>query len=151
MYATDDSTTPPLFRRNSIGATTKHCHPSSFATTTSSLEFELVAIKPTCYTSLRDILPSPETAFQFPKAPYSAANPCYEILIRNCLVKQAAWAYLQPMSTSLESSRSTVFYRLWTQFSGALFRLIATAFDCLLWAVHVKRSQNCKIPNMDSL
>ncbi|KAI3706552.1 hypothetical protein L6452_24368 [Arctium lappa] len=145
MDAADDSTTPPisiLRRRNSIGTPTKphDLFSSSSATTTatsssssSSVDFELVSIKPTsCYTSLRDILPTPPSAVNSPKPPcFAAADSGYEISIRNHLVKQAAWAYLQPMSTSPQPHGSTVFHRLWTQFSGAVLRLITAAFDCL--------------------
>ncbi|KAJ0941043.1 hypothetical protein HanRHA438_Chr02g0090111 [Helianthus annuus] len=119
--------------------------------TTASIEFELLSMKPACYTSLRDILRSPATVVQLSKAPYSAANPGYEIMIRNRLVKQAAWAYLQPMSTDIESGGSAVFNHLWTQFTGALFRLITTAFDCILLSLQVKRSQSCKIPTIGSV
>ncbi|KAM0009590.1 hypothetical protein Hdeb2414_s0022g00618831 [Helianthus debilis subsp. tardiflorus] len=119
--------------------------------TTASIEFELLSMKPACYTSLRDILRSPATVVQLSKAPYSAANPGYEIMIRNRLVKQAAWAYLQPMSTNTESGGSAVLNRLWTQFTGALFRLITTTFDCILRSLQVKRSQSCKIPTIGSV
>ncbi|XP_024984805.1 uncharacterized protein LOC112520632 [Cynara cardunculus var. scolymus] len=136
MAAADDSTTPPisiLRRRNSIGTPTKfHDLFSSSSTTTtttatsssSSVDFELVSIKPTCYTSLRDILPSPPSIVHSPKPPSDSG---YEISIRNRLVKQAAWAYLQPMSTSPQPHPSTVFHRLWT----AVLRLVTAAFDCL--------------------
>lgn len=56
------------------------------------------------YTSLKDILPSPAVAVNSPTAAGSATNSGYEISIRNRLVKQAAWAYLQPMSASPDSS-----------------------------------------------
>ncbi|KAD5508521.1 hypothetical protein E3N88_16224 [Mikania micrantha] len=134
----DDTTMPP-FHHDTVGATTKHCHPSSAATAT-LMEFELVSIKPVSYTSLRDILPSSTPIIRSLKAPYPAANMGYEILIRNRLVKQAAWAYLQPMPTSSESGGSTVLDSLWIHFSGALFCLVATAFDCVLQLIHVKGS-----------
>ncbi|KAJ0480659.1 hypothetical protein HanIR_Chr13g0634181 [Helianthus annuus] len=100
----------------------------------SSVDFQLNGIKHTCYTSLRDILPSPPTAIHSPKPPYSAPNSGYDISIRNRLVKQAAWAYLQPMSTSHESDESARVW--WTQFSGSLIRLVTAAFDCLLLSIH---------------
>ncbi|XP_023737286.1 uncharacterized protein LOC111885246 [Lactuca sativa] len=131
IAAADDSSTPPipiLRRRNSSGTptvVTKPCHSSSsssIATTTtattsssssSSVDFELIPIKPTCYTSLRDILPSPTAHVQPPKVACSAVHSGYEMSIRNHLVKHAAWAYLQPMSTSPESDGTTVLHRLW--------------------------------------
>ncbi|XP_022972767.1 uncharacterized protein LOC111471276 [Cucurbita maxima] len=68
------------------------------------------------YTSLKDILPS--AAFNSPTAA-SPANSGYEISIRNRLVKQAAWAYLQPMSASSYSTGSNIFHRFWLRFSAA--------------------------------
>ncbi|CAN1306519.1 hypothetical protein LINPERPRIM_LOCUS26822 [Linum perenne] len=50
------------------------------------------------YTSIKDLLPT--VAVNSP----TAAGAAYEISIRNRLVKQAAWAYLQPMSASSGSS-----------------------------------------------
>ncbi|RZC78561.1 hypothetical protein C5167_002999 [Papaver somniferum] len=71
----------------------------------SSLDFELFSFKPSSssqddkYTSLKDLMPySLSAAIQSPTG--SMILPCYEISIRNRLVKQAAWAYLQPMSSS---------------------------------------------------
>ncbi|CAI9289745.1 unnamed protein product [Lactuca saligna] len=151
--AAGESSTPAipiLRRRNSTGSPTVDIKPyhssstSSIATTSttssssssssSSVDFELVAIKPTCYTSLRDILPSPTSFVQSPKAACSAVHSGYEISIKNHLVKQAAWAYLQPMSTFPEADGTTVLHRFWIQFSTAVLSLITAAFDCLLQA-----------------
>ncbi|KAG6580732.1 hypothetical protein SDJN03_20734, partial [Cucurbita argyrosperma subsp. sororia] len=89
------------------------------------LAFELVPIKSSspsspslAYTSLRDILPS-ATAIYSPTAA-SAANSGYEISIRNRLVKQAAWAYLQPMASSPSSSGPHLLHRIWLRFSAWL-------------------------------
>ncbi|KAI3518736.1 hypothetical protein L1887_07548 [Cichorium endivia] len=145
--AGDDPTTPisTTRRRNSIvtpSDSTLHSdrhYPSSSPTTTttssslsSSADFELISLKPASYTSLRDILPSPAAVVYSPKVPSYAVHSGYEISIRNRLVKQAAWAYLQPMSTSPDSGGSTVFHRLWTRFSDAFLRLITQICDCLL-------------------
>ncbi|GJZ44880.1 hypothetical protein Tco_0592476 [Tanacetum coccineum] len=113
-------------RRNTTGTLA-----SSF-----SSDFEIVSIKPSSYTSLRDILPSPKCVVQSPKTPCYVAHSRYEILIRNRLVKEAAWAYLQPMSTS-EAYGSSVLHRLWTQISGAFVLVASVAFDCLLLSVRV--------------
>ncbi|OIW11342.1 hypothetical protein TanjilG_31110 [Lupinus angustifolius] len=59
------------------------------------------------YTSLRDMLPSTAAAVNSP----TASSSGYEISIRNHLVKQAAWAYLQPMSASPTSSAAPHFLR----------------------------------------
>ncbi|XP_018813100.1 uncharacterized protein LOC108985302 [Juglans regia] len=71
--------------------------------TAPSLDFELVSsLKSSqAYTSLKDLLPSSSDAAV---ASPTAANSGYQISIRNRLVKQAAWAYLQPMSSSPSSS-----------------------------------------------
>ncbi|KAL4591836.1 hypothetical protein LXL04_004810 [Taraxacum kok-saghyz] len=127
-------TKPYYFSSSSSIATTitATTSPSSSSSSSSSVDFELAAIKPTCYTSLRDLLPSPAAHVQSPKSPFSAAHSGCEISIRNHLVKQAAWAYLQPMTTSPESDGTTVLHRFWIQFSGAFLGLITAAFDCLL-------------------
>ncbi|XVF07569.1 hypothetical protein REPUB_Repub06bG0150700 [Reevesia pubescens] len=61
------------------------------------LDLELISLKTSLasYTSLKDILPSSAVAICSPTAAGSVTNSGYEISIRNRLVKQAAWAYLQ--------------------------------------------------------
>uniref|UniRef100_A0A7N0V4U3 Uncharacterized protein n=1 Tax=Kalanchoe fedtschenkoi TaxID=63787 RepID=A0A7N0V4U3_KALFE len=77
-----------------------------------SVDLDLISLNFQSYTSLKDILPttslvnSPTTA----GSPSSAAP--YDIPIRNRLVKQAAWAYLQPMAASPTSSTTPFFHRL---------------------------------------
>ncbi|MED6192180.1 hypothetical protein PIB30_007711 [Stylosanthes scabra] len=83
------------------------------------------------YTSLRDLLPS--SAVNSPTASSSSA-----ISIRNRLVKHAAWAYLQPMSSSPSSSSSTsspYFLRRLSACLGSVFRRIAKIFDRILLAI----------------
>lgn len=63
------------------------------------------------YTSLKDLLPA-AAAINSP----TAVSSCYEISIRNRLVKQAAWAYLQPMSSSPGTSGRGPLHRLWLRF-----------------------------------
>ncbi|CAK9180785.1 unnamed protein product [Ilex paraguariensis] len=137
---------PPLRRRKSIATSvmvaTKHSlptktqhhtfsFPSSTTTTAATLssssptlsfqsfpnvDFDLPSIKPISYTSLKDLLPS--MAVQSPTAqPQAQSN----ISIRNRLVKQAAWAYLQPMSVSPDSAGDSFLHRLWVRFSGGDF------------------------------
>ncbi|XAR64778.1 hypothetical protein NMG60_11008609 [Bertholletia excelsa] len=151
--------TPPLRRRNSIatpvvvpaklilppkphhaasfpsGGTTTIAAPSSSASSFcssgqsfSAVDFEMICIKPLSYTSLKDLLPS-TVAVHSP----SAGS---EISIRNRLVKQAAWAYLRPMSTSPDATG----HRFWSKFSGNSFirflsRTITQFFDRLLRAI----------------
>lgn len=106
---------------------------STSSSTTSSLQsfppvdFELLSINPLSYTSLKDLLPpSSYPAVQSPTTSSSApgGGSGYEISIRNRLVKQAAWAYLQPMSTSPDSSSSSAghqfLHRLRARISGFL-------------------------------
>ncbi|KAL7613244.1 hypothetical protein Lser_V15G06434 [Lactuca serriola] len=158
--AGDEPTTPisTLRRRNSIATPsdiklhTNDVYSSSTTTTTtassslsSSADFELVSLKPASYTSLRDILPSTAAVVQSPKVPSSSVHSGYEISIRNRLVKQAAWAYLQPMSTSPESGGSTVFHRLWTRFSDAFLHLITQICDCMLRCTPMTATTNFRL------
>ncbi|PKI47014.1 hypothetical protein CRG98_032553, partial [Punica granatum] len=78
------------------------------------------------YTSLKDLLPQfSAAAINSPTAASSASGRSgYEISIRNHLVKQAAWAYLQPMSASPGSSVPGVLQRIW-------FRLCSPVDACL--------------------
>ncbi|QCD98100.1 uncharacterized protein LOC114165322 [Vigna unguiculata] len=102
-----------LRRHNSIAAASPVTKLSLPATTppqrTTSLE--LVSLKSpfsASYTSLRDVLPSPNFAVNSPTA---SAYSGQEISIRNRLVKQAAWAYLQPMSASPGGASTPHFLR----------------------------------------
>ncbi|XP_051149616.1 uncharacterized protein LOC127264206 [Andrographis paniculata] len=100
---------PLLRRRSSVPAAPPKLillpHRSSSSTTTtgtfssSSDDLELLVIKPASYsyTSLKDLLPA--AAVNSPK-PSQVLQSDSDICIRNRLVKQAAWAYLQPMSSS---------------------------------------------------
>lgn len=85
---------------------------SASSSSTSSVDFELVPIKPSCYTSLGDIKPSPAAHVHSPKAACSAVYSAYQITIRNPLARHAAGAYLQPMSTFPEADETTVLHRL---------------------------------------
>ncbi|KAF3442721.1 hypothetical protein FNV43_RR16638 [Rhamnella rubrinervis] len=110
-----------LRRRNSIATSvpasltlplthpiTESLHSSSFPNQNGAmapppppLDFELVSLKSSlAYTSLKDLIPTSPGGFVNSPTAASAANSGYEISIRNRLVKQAAWAYLQPMSSS---------------------------------------------------
>ncbi|GAB4856299.1 hypothetical protein Ancab_014227 [Ancistrocladus abbreviatus] len=90
--------------------------PSASSSPVSGVEFELISLKPPSYISLKDILPfSPSLLSPTANAVISTTTTTsassttsslssYEISIRNRLVKQAAWAYLQPMSFSPSAS-----------------------------------------------
>ncbi|XP_062112565.1 uncharacterized protein LOC133823733 [Humulus lupulus] len=84
-----------------------------------SLNFELLPFKNSSsqpYTSLKDLLPFSPSAVGI-NSP-TAASSGYEISIRNRLVKQAAWAYLQPMSSSPSSDGSHFLGRIWVRLSA---------------------------------
>ncbi|KAK3226968.1 hypothetical protein Dsin_006830 [Dipteronia sinensis] len=126
----------PLRRRNSISTSVplpskltlppKPLHTTSLPNaSTSPSSFEFISFKSSLtnnYTSLKDILPFSSkggaAAVNSP-TPRPAVNYSYEISIRNHLVKQAAWAYLQPMSASPGSSGHHYFRRIWMRFTSA--------------------------------
>ncbi|XP_043709101.1 uncharacterized protein LOC122658246 [Telopea speciosissima] len=93
-------------------------------------DLELVSFRSkTNYTSLKDLLPSsPAAGVQSPRA-VPGAESGYEICIRNRLVKQAAWAYLQPKSVTPGSSGRHFFQRIWDGFSSDYLR--NSVNDCL--------------------
>ncbi|WCJ34216.1 hypothetical protein M5689_015535 [Euphorbia peplus] len=126
---------PPLRRRNSIATAvpipTMLSLPangnSNGAVPFPPPDFELASLKSSlAYISLKDMLPSSAVS-----SPTSAVNgSACEISIRNRLVKQAAWAYLQPMSSSPESSSQNFLHRVWIRVSarnpiGACFRFVS--------------------------
>ncbi|KAM3689632.1 hypothetical protein ACB094_09G060700 [Castanea mollissima] len=84
------------------------------------------------YTSLKDILPVTAAVSSPTPAASAAVSSGYEISIRNRLVKQAAWAYLQPMSSSPGSSGPHLFHRLWLSFLSFFNRHVVPAFTHLL-------------------
>ncbi|CAN4113983.1 unnamed protein product [Withania somnifera] len=130
----------------STTATATSSTSSSLTTTTTNSvngDFELFSIKPASYTSLRDLLP-----------PAAVNSPGSEISIRNRLVKQAAWAYLQPMSTSPDSSGRSLFRRLFFRspvnnpVAGVIefvdryvFAPLTRAVDWLLRAIRIRSSR----------
>ncbi|KAK7337296.1 hypothetical protein VNO77_17862 [Canavalia gladiata] len=139
---------PTLRRRNSITATSaatpnKLSLPATGSEHSSSLE--LISLKSpfSSYTSLRDVLPSPNVAINSPTAS-GITGSGYEISIRNRLVKQAAWAYLQPMSNSPSSSSSPHFLRrLPTACFSFLVPVVARFFRRLLNALRGCVSTPC--------
>ncbi|KAF5737419.1 putative COPII coat assembly protein SEC16 [Tripterygium wilfordii] len=146
--------TPSNLRRRSLSVTsgvipnTLTLHTTSLPNGTSTaapLDYELVSLNSSSsYTSLKDLLPSNSAAINSPNAT-AAASSLYEISIRNRLVKHAAWAYLQPMSSSPDASAPHFLRRLWLRFSSPrnlvsdFFNFIncqvipgiARAFDCI--------------------
>ncbi|XP_062006336.1 uncharacterized protein LOC133723505 [Rosa rugosa] len=85
------------------------------------LDLEFLSLKSSeSYTSLKDLLPSSSFAAVQSPTPNSATNSGYEISIRNRLVKQAAWAYLQPMSSTCGPSGPHLLHRLWLKCTPCL-------------------------------
>ncbi|XP_055818874.1 uncharacterized protein LOC129887702 [Solanum dulcamara] len=165
---------PLLRRRNSVMLPTKLSlpHQSSASTTTTTVtatasssasssltnsvsdDFELFSIKPVSYTSLRDLLPLAAVNSPRPMATVSNGQSGSEISIRNRLVKQAAWAYLQPMSSSLDSSGRSLFSRFYFRFpvinpvagviefvDRCIFAPLSKAVDWLLRAIRIRGSR----------
>ncbi|KAL3825717.1 hypothetical protein ACJIZ3_021746 [Penstemon smallii] len=149
-----------LRRRNSISTSTALAvlpnHNSSSSTTTTSAsssssysfpsdELELLSIKPAShsYTSLKDLLPS--VAVNSPKpSPVHLAQPATDICIRNRLVKQAAWAYLQPKSTSPGSTGGNFFHRFWPRFTAVIDLIRANVVRILDWTLRFIRIRSSR-------
>uniref|UniRef100_A0A7N2M548 Uncharacterized protein n=1 Tax=Quercus lobata TaxID=97700 RepID=A0A7N2M548_QUELO len=106
---------------------------------------EILSLKcspPETYTSLKDILPVSAAVSSPTTASAAAVSSGYEISIRNRLVKQAAWAYLQPMSSSPGSSGPHFLHRLWLSFLSFFKRHVVPGFSYLLH--QVLRACDCR-------
>lgn len=73
-------------------------------------DIEMITIPSVKYTSLRDILPDPPLSTAI-TSPVNNSS-WHEIPIKNPLLKQAALAYLQPMSTPPEMGKKGLFDKL---------------------------------------
>ncbi|KAL0374808.1 UNVERIFIED_CONTAM: hypothetical protein Sradi_3396500 [Sesamum radiatum] len=146
----------PLLRRcNSISTSvvllpTKLTVANRYPSSTSD-DLQLLSMKPIShsYSSLKDILPSVAVNSPQPKA----AQPALDIHIRNRLVQQAAWAYLQPMSTSLDSTGGNFFHRVWTRVASVIdfvVRNVVRALDRTLRVIRI-RSSSLQRSNMCAL
>ncbi|OWM80447.1 hypothetical protein CDL15_Pgr019727 [Punica granatum] len=100
-----------LISTNGLGPNHHH---KDFATATAPSaklevsDIEMISLQSATYTSLRDLIPSSPPAIMSP----TNNSSWYEIPIRNPLVKQAALAYLQPMSTPPEVGDKGLLARL---------------------------------------
>ncbi|KZT76003.1 hypothetical protein F511_46973 [Dorcoceras hygrometricum] len=162
-FASAPDERPLLRRRNSTSNSdlvvpTKlsflhHQSSSSTVTTTSSSstssfpsdDLELLPIKrsPHSYTSLKDLLPSAAVNSPKPSA-VLLAHPGSDICIRNRLVKQAAWAYLQPMYTLPGPVGGSFFHRFWPRVSAVfdfICRNVRMAFDRALRSLRIRSSR----------
>ncbi|EPS69614.1 hypothetical protein M569_05157 [Genlisea aurea] len=107
--------------------------------TASSDDLELISLKSAtahCYTSLKDVIsPASVVAWSTP------ASGCGgDIGIRNRLVKQAAWAYLQPMSSSpsTDESGGGVFRRLWQGFASVVDWVRRSFLRVVNWVFRIR-------------
>lgn len=127
---------------------------SSSSSSSSVVDFDLISIKPVSYTSLKDLLPPTAVSSPKPNSPSHSQSASGEISIKNRLVKQAAWAYLQPMSTAPDSTGRNFLHRIWIKllannqvaalrsfFDLHIFRRLNHAFDWLLRAVRIRGSR----------
>ncbi|KAG8374050.1 hypothetical protein BUALT_Bualt11G0090600 [Buddleja alternifolia] len=132
---------------NSSSATTSTT--TSAATSSSSFpsdDLELLSIKSSAshsYTSIKDLLPSVAVNSPKPNSPHPV-HLGSDISIRNRLVKQAAWAYLQPMSTSPDSAAGDFFHRLRRRvaaFFGFVRRSVVRVIDWTLRVIRFRSSR----------
>ncbi|CAA7026777.1 unnamed protein product [Microthlaspi erraticum] len=143
------STSPvtPLRRRNSIATTTAAITSDiPFAidsSTPTSFDFELITLKPSsfvAYTSLRDILSSPSSSsFNIPSINgHGSSSTVGDISIRNPLVKQAAWSYLQAtaLTSSEDSAGSQFLRRIWLHFSAGI-QFLRRMFDWIFQSIRI--------------
>ncbi|GFP85762.1 hypothetical protein PHJA_000719900, partial [Phtheirospermum japonicum] len=65
------------------------------------------------------------------------AQPDSDICIRNRLVKQVAWAYLQPMSTSHSSAGDNFFHRLWPRVAAFFDFVRRSLIRAVGWTLQV--------------
>ncbi|KAF8045770.1 hypothetical protein N665_4448s0002 [Sinapis alba] len=149
---TPPSTSPatPLRRRISVATPTPVITSNipfaieSSSTTPSSFDFDLISIKPpafVAYTSLRDIISSPSNSSVKLPSINGCSSPVLstvgDISIRDPLVKQAAWSYLQATAqTSSEDSPGCRQFlrRVWLHFSAGV-QLLRRVFDWILRSV----------------
>jgi hypothetical protein len=127
------TTTKPLQSSNSFP------HQNGTVPRPPPLDFELLSSSSSLnYTSLKDLLPSSSASASATNAmasPTATVASGYEISIRNRLVKQAAWAYLQPMSSSPGSSGTHFLHRLWLSLISFFKRRVVPALTQLLQRV----------------
>lgn len=143
---------PHLRRWNSIATSVVVASPKSAAsgrnlcgaaTSSSSDDLELLPLKPAAshaYSSLKDLLPS-IGAVNSPKLKTAPLGS--DIRIRNRLVKQAARAYLSPMSAYPASADGSFFRRLWSGVAALIDLFCSNAvriLDGALRAVRIRSS-----------
>ncbi|KAI4370151.1 hypothetical protein MLD38_018528 [Melastoma candidum] len=118
----DDDSLPhphPLHALSFPNGITKLCPPPIVVADPSSTPLLLSS-----YSSLKDFLPPSSS-------PQVLCSPTTSISIRHRLVKQAAWAYLQPAAVSPVSPPVPSFRRLCSSFSSC-FRRLFSFFSGLL-------------------
>ncbi|XVE48814.1 hypothetical protein DITRI_Ditri01bG0032500 [Diplodiscus trichospermus] len=88
-------------------------------------DIEMITIQSVSYTSLKDLLPTSPPAITSP----THNSSWYEIPIKNPLVKHAALAYLQPMSSPPEVGEKGLFGRIKEKCCGEC--------GCFMWLYDV--------------
>ncbi|GAB4853121.1 hypothetical protein Ancab_017305 [Ancistrocladus abbreviatus] len=147
LTSTSDHQLPPLKSRvksfhtpNGLTSTASTSSGNStFYPTTSDVE--LVVLRPVTYTSLKDITPSSPPSQQGVLTPPASGgtrkNSWDDVAIKNPLVKQAAIAYLQPMSTPPVMGDRNWLQRLKDKFCFGRDDEEVNQLGCLGFANHV--------------
>ncbi|XP_022888447.1 uncharacterized protein LOC111403981 [Olea europaea var. sylvestris] len=139
--ATSSSTTTTTNSASALSSSSSSSFPSD--------DFELLSIKPAShsYTSLKDLLPSVAVNSPRPSVSHQAQLGS-DICIRNRLVKQAAWAYLQPISTSPDSAGNGFPHLVWPRVaaffdfvSRQIVRVLTRALDWILRTIQIRSSR----------
>ncbi|XVF45582.1 hypothetical protein PTKIN_Ptkin02bG0217600 [Pterospermum kingtungense] len=105
-------------------------HNNGFINSSEVSDIEMITIQSVSYTSLKDLLPSSTPAAAITSPTHNSSWYEIEIPIKNPLVKHAALAYLQPMSTPPEVGEKGLFGRLKE-------KCCSRECGCLLWIYDV--------------
>ncbi|KAI4378530.1 hypothetical protein MLD38_015997 [Melastoma candidum] len=156
MATTNPQARPPLPRTTSLRRGNSLAFPKPLRTLSlpPSFDVELPPVESgslPSYTSIRDVISKATASAVVSWRDAAAASSRYQIPIRNQLVKQAARAYLQPMSSSslVSSSRSRLFlHRLWNHvlswrplvciyefYKGCIFPMVRKILDRIRGAI----------------
>ncbi|KAK7278711.1 hypothetical protein RJT34_23747 [Clitoria ternatea] len=116
----------------------------------SLLKLDSLSLNSPSYTSLRDVLPFSAAAVNSPTAPSSSstssassAAAAHHISIRNRLVKQAARAYLQPMSASPSGPSGRNFFRRRVNPLATCLSFIVPCFTRIFHAIRARAPIHC--------
>uniref|UniRef100_A0A5B7CBD8 Uncharacterized protein n=1 Tax=Davidia involucrata TaxID=16924 RepID=A0A5B7CBD8_DAVIN len=123
--------TPPQSFLLANGINNNTSHPPPFRLS----DIEMVALQSLTYTSLKDLLPAASPPSIMSPTYYNRRDSWREIPIKDPLVKHAAWAYLQPMTTPPEADGRSCFSKLKDKccgcFGGFFNDVVLTAIKSL--------------------